>query len=956
MGPSLWIPANWQFGEVEVGEARQGASRQVVTETIKRRLFPSEATYFSRVQVYLQTLASFQTKRLNTSLRELWTTFFTVEPGAFEPPKIANPNNFDSLPDVFEESFCLALHALCAECALHWVAAVSESVADAEEDDAVENPQETADEIPPIVAQSGGLRWALHSHVLTAITALLRQAPEIRRWEQPYRNDPEIETAPVVRQFAAILLDALLAALEDNFTTVTGPVDQREGQPYTPKYIVLQSLSLAHAIEELVASLPFRFTMQPLRQPVVYRQGETAPADTDEQDYFRVDLINYRRDNTFLRQLHAGMLKPACRAPEFEGYCKAVNIQQAVPWRINRQLLYWVRLLCRLAKGEKPNELTVSLDAGQIKTLADWVKETLYKPSADGVRRACELSAEFLDSPLAAKALDKLCQDDAKGRPSAFYLPWKADYRGRLSAKTPWFTPQGGDLQRALFEFSRGRTLDDAGVQALCRHGGNLVERDLLLDHFKITNRQVVTLAERERWVIDHEDKILASAEAPLNESFWRKAASKPMQFLAFCLAYRQWHTDPDSPIHLPVQIDGTCNGLQHIAALIGDSALARAVNVLPREDGLPGDIYSELAQHASNNLGKLSIPDRSRHVQGLKLAEQWLCADPARRGWLNRGTAKKVVMTIPYGAGKAAQARHVLKAIEVSINKHWSEAPSQDALDDLVAWTDRGEAKTRRKFVNKCSHGHFKLARRPRADANTEKHIAWALKQREWEQKRSLAAYVALLIVRYLHAALSEKYPAVGAFADWLREIAKANAGLPLLWLSPLGFLVCQNKFELKGTRVTARLGSQEVRLDLQRLGKKVDAGKQRDALLPNLIHSLDATHLAQTLLSAERQGITDIGSIHDCLLCHPNDAAALAQVVRSTFVDLYQPQVSSAAPDTASSTTHARVLVEWRDWMALLQRLRNLPPPWISAMIGALAASARVGGRAALSGALRA
>jgi len=65
----------------------------------------------------------------------------------------------------------------------------------------------------------------------------------------------------------------------------------------------------------------------------------------------------------------------------------------------------------------------------------------------------------------------------ADGAPRPFYLPWKADYRGRIYAETPWLTPQGGDLQRALFEFAHGRQLDEAGQSALRRHGANLVSR-----------------------------------------------------------------------------------------------------------------------------------------------------------------------------------------------------------------------------------------------------------------------------------------------------------------------------------------------------------------------------------------------------------------------------------------------------------------------------------------------
>ena len=61
----------------------------------------------------------------------------------------------------------------------------------------------------------------------------------------------------------------------------------------------------------------------------------------------------------------------------------------------------------------------------------------------------------------------------------------------------------------------------------------------------------------------------------------------------------------------------------------------------------------------------------------------------------------------------------------------------------------------------------------------------------------------------------------------------------------------------------------------------------------------------------------MTDFGSIHDCLLCHPNDAPVLGRVVRSAFAALYQPgRLELPAP-----------LIRWWDWMARLVELKAVP-----------------------------
>lgn len=915
MSVSLWIPSALQFGELAPGEARQGAMRQALAQTIKSHLFGEAAggetgSSYDRILIaFAQALSEgFAAPDSRPAAQTLWASLFPAE----QLSAAAAATDANQVPAAVESAFCFCVHGLCAAVALHRVESLEPTAVDPVEED--DEEEETGENDGP-----GAADWrADYPQAVGLVAGLLRQAAW--RW---LRDDCADETAKAegLRLVAAVLLDTLLGALGDWFAVETGETRIRNGRPHTSKSIGVRQPALAQRLGGLLAALPFRFTVQPLRQPVAYRPNHRGPADDQEMDCFRVDLIGYRRTNDFLRHFHAGAASPHHRAPDFLRYVEAVNIQQAVPWRINRRLLHWACALIQIGGGRArfdPNASPdlAALDPEALKALREWVRENFYRPAGTGPRKTIERPGEFLDSPLAYRVLDELCRNGSDGQPVAFYLAWKADYRGRLYAETPWLTPQGGDLQRALLEFHGGRPLDADGGRALRRHGANLVRRARLLADLKLEGRQVVTLDERERWALEHEADILASAEAPLATPFWREVAGKPMQFLAFCLAYRQWKSNPALPIHLPVQIDGTCNGLQHIAALTGDAALAPAVNVLPRADGLPGDIYSELATAAAGALGRLNPnKDKKIHREGLEFADAWLAASPQRRTWLNRDSAKKVVMTIPYGASRGAQAGHVLETIAQAFERAWQEGrPALREIDALVDW--KNQNKARRLFVARCTRGLFDPPRQT-TFASADEPLVGELAHAEWERQRTLAAYVALAVAEHLHAALVARYPVVKALSDWLKTVAETCSELPLLWQSPLGFPVCQDKFKLGGTSATARIGAKAVRIDVQRLDEVVDKRKQRDALLPNLIHSLDATHLALTLLDARARGVTDLGSIHDCLLCHPNDAAELGWVVRDTFARLYRPgRLDLPAP-----------LIRWRDWMALLAELKAVP-----------------------------
>lgn len=78
----------------------------------------------------------------------------------------------------------------------------------------------------------------------------------------------------------------------------------------------------------------------------------------------------------------------------------------------------------------------------------------------------------------------------------------------------------------------------------------------------------------------------------------WWVDSDDPWQTLAACLELYEaiQSTDPHSFIsHLPIHQDGSCNGLQHYAALGLDLKGAKEVNLVPSD--FPQDIYSSVAE-----------------------------------------------------------------------------------------------------------------------------------------------------------------------------------------------------------------------------------------------------------------------------------------------------------------------------------------------------------------------
>lgn len=75
-------------------------------------------------------------------------------------------------------------------------------------------------------------------------------------------------------------------------------------------------------------------------------------------------------------------------------------------------------------------------------------------------------------------------------------------------------------------------------------------------------------------------------------------SADEPWQTLATCIEIANAVRSPDHTkyiSHHPVHQDGSCNGLQHYAALGHDRYGAKQVNLMPSDR--PQDVYEEVAK-----------------------------------------------------------------------------------------------------------------------------------------------------------------------------------------------------------------------------------------------------------------------------------------------------------------------------------------------------------------------
>jgi DNA-directed RNA polymerase len=100
----------------------------------------------------------------------------------------------------------------------------------------------------------------------------------------------------------------------------------------------------------------------------------------------------------------------------------------------------------------------------------------------------------------------------------------------------------------------------------------------------------------------------------------------------------------------LPIHQDGTCNGLQHYAALGGDIMGAQQVNLLPSDR--PQDVYAGVARLVTKRLEEDA-------AAGNKLAQSLV-------GKISRKVVKQTVMTSVYGVTYIGARAQIANAIKV--------------------------------------------------------------------------------------------------------------------------------------------------------------------------------------------------------------------------------------------------------------------------------------------------
>lgn len=331
---------------------------------------------------------------------------------------------------------------------------------------------------------------------------------------------------------------------------------------------------------------------------------------------------------------------------------------------------------------------------------------------------------------------------------------------------------------------------------------------------------------EKIKWVDNHSKEILESALNPYKNLFWTKA-DKPFQALAACFEYEKICKFKTNYIsYAYIDIDGSTNGLQQYSSLLLDKKMAILTNLYDNEKN--EDCYEYIAQKCIEYIKENEInftKEEKDMINKIKLSG------------LNRKLLKRPVMTTSYSATVNGWTKQMTKVIKDKI--------------------DEGEIEN---YFSSTS-----------------------------EMYKSYYFFASKIVLKICEKELSAAFNTMKIIKKHVQTIHNVKKDADFMFFNPAGFIVTNNYKNKKSINVSYRFLKESKKIYFNEDTKENNIDKILNAICPNIIHSIDASHMCLVLIDSYKNNIKDFVMVHDSFGCHPNDMITLRKIVKDVFIKMH-------------------------------------------------------------------
>lgn len=309
---------------------------------------------------------------------------------------------------------------------------------------------------------------------------------------------------------------------------------------------------------------------------------------------------------------------------------KAMNKAQSVPYRVNHQVLTILRTATAMRVGilglpsfvEAPKPefpmphgwLKDEATTGELEQFALWKSQMAAWYTAEAKRRGRHMGI-----------LSRITELVTYESEPALYFPTFIDWRGRLYFRSN-LNPQSSDAVKGCLEFAEGKVLGAEGLKWLKAHVANCCGYD----------KHDVDI--KAKWTDDNWEMISDFINNPLDVDAPESDTAFTLLQAGLALQSALQLPDPTTYVcHVPVAMDATCSGLQHLSALTRDPVGSYYTNLIDNNDDKKSDIYMRVADVATQLLPE--------YIDDFVVDQFW------KANAITRAMAKNPVMTYVYGS-----------------------------------------------------------------------------------------------------------------------------------------------------------------------------------------------------------------------------------------------------------------------------------------------------------------
>ena len=420
--------------------------------------------------------------------------------------------------------------------------------------------------------------------------------------------------------------------------------------------------------------------------------------------------------NNYIKDLNLQIKEHKCELGDLT--LLALNKLQQTQWEIN---LDFLRVVAKF-KGETDIKIPIkklTINSFQLEFLP-WIKKCMH----DLMNR----TSSNIESYEAKKDNWERCLEDAskaiRNTGNVFWHAWTAGPRTRLYARSPNLSPNGDDFSKAMIRFKEWKPINERGFYWIKIH---------LFNHFEGIGNNYFSqpqphkksdFDDRVKWIDENREKFQKIAKNPesfkdllgfTNDIFHKKEVfsrlailleySRILDEFEILMKRKKINYEEITPSErneilkniksgLPIYLDASNNGFQHMAAFTRNPSLADKVNI--SDTKTQQDLYQEIV----NECNKLfSGSDFNKFLEEKELTsserEEW------EKVCFSRKFVKNPTIVFSYGGGISDAIKGKRKKSKSKINKNKSRLGTYN-----LKWKDpdkEGNIRTK-KAIHKQS------------------------------------------------------------------------------------------------------------------------------------------------------------------------------------------------------------------------------------------------------------